>query len=197
MEVFPSAAAYSANIRHILCPIHFIGIVILDVSRLSFSDAHSLLLRTMTIFLLYDDLFLTRVDILIIGASQHRLLLVALNNIGGRLALVMLQVIQLDLPNVGTGDIRASAGMPFKLVLDYLGLLKAILLTRIRHQILYLQDLSVLSTRAQVGLQTLLLRRISGRLRRHRIIRLVLFRLELLSVSGSTRRILGVRDVAD
>ena len=55
----------------------------------------------------------------------------------------MLQVIQLDLPNVGTGDIRASAGMPFKLVLDYLGLLKAILLTRIRHQVLYLQDLSI------------------------------------------------------
>ena len=45
----------------------------------------------------------------------------------------MLQVIQLDLPNVGTGDIRTPTGMSFKLVLDYLGLLHSVFLTRIRH----------------------------------------------------------------
>ena len=87
--------------------------------------------------------------------------------------------------------------MSFKLVLDNLGLLHSIFLTRIRYQILYLQDLSVLSTRTQVRVQALFLGGISGRLWRHCIVGLVLFRLELLSVSGSTGRTLGVRDVTD
>ena len=126
--VLSPAAANSANVRHILRPIHFIGILILYVARLSFSYAHSLL----AIFLLDNDIFLSWVDILIIWTSRKRLLLIACN-IGGSLALVMLQVIQLDLPNVSTCDIRAPAGMSFKLVLDYLGLLHAVLLTRIRH----------------------------------------------------------------
>ena len=54
-EVFSPSAANSTNVRHILRPIHFIGILILYVARLCFSDTHSLL-RTMTIF--DNDIFL-------------------------------------------------------------------------------------------------------------------------------------------
>ena len=84
-EVLPPSTANSANVRHILRPIHFIRILILYVARLSFPDTHTL----MTIFLLDYDIFLASVDVLIVWTSRKWLLLVALN-IGGSLALVML-----------------------------------------------------------------------------------------------------------
>ena len=69
-KISSSPAAHSANIRHVLRPIHLVGVLSFQVARLSLSDAH-----TLTIFILYYDIFLARVDILLIRTSMQLLLL--------------------------------------------------------------------------------------------------------------------------
>ena len=144
--VFIIVLTYSSDIGNILGAIHITRIQSFIVPWLAFGTNF----LTTPVFALDDDILSTRAGIFI--PSKPHLIRRSLGA-RGVLSFLLLNVVQLDLPNVRTGYIRACV----RILHHHLGAVNPGVLTGVRHEILDLEHLSILTTLSQVRLQSLLL----------------------------------------